>query len=306
MDMKHIAMTKRAPGMAAKFAQAECGLAAQIIRYIKTALDRQISAATATLDSPQPQHAPGPHMQASLESHRIAVQVRFHHCSGESDGRVQIELQGRPAECQFEAGGGGRITDQLVGYAKCKIIHRPGWRHADGPIADATRVILDAALYASIEDIHRARRIGKGREITRDLPTLGKGGVGQNLPQVIQVGLNAIQPGLGLQVREVSETTQKGKHTTTTAQLLRLDIGGWVVDTPGIRQFQLWDVLPEELEGFFPEFCPYVHLCGYPDCTHTHEERCAIKEAVEKRIIAASRYTSYLGLFSGVGDLTFD
>ncbi len=111
--------------------------------------------------------------------------------------------------------------------------------------------------------------------------------------------LNAIQPGLGLQVREVSDANQKGRHTTTTAQLLKLEIGGWVVDTPGIRQFQLWDIRPEELEGFFPEFRPYVPLCAYPDCTHTHEDRCAIKEAVGKGKISARRYTSYLGMFAG-------
>jgi ribosome biogenesis GTPase len=121
----------------------------------------------------------------------------------------------------------------------------------------------------------------------------GQSGVGKSSM------LNALQPGLGLQVREVSEATQKGRHTTTTAQLLRLDVGGWVVDTPGIRQFQLWDILPEELEGFFPEFRPFVHLCGYPDCTHTHEDRCAIKEAVVRRQISERRYTSYLGLFTG-------
>jgi ribosome biogenesis GTPase len=131
------------------------------------------------------------------------------------------------------------------------------------------------------------------RLIGRQTVFSGQSGVGKSSL------LNAIQPGLGLQVREVSETTQKGKHTTTTAQLLRLDIGGWVVDTPGIRQFQLWDVLPEELEGFFPEFCPYVHLCGYPDCTHTHEDRCAIKAAVLGRHINDRRYTSYLGMFTG-------
>jgi ribosome biogenesis GTPase len=111
--------------------------------------------------------------------------------------------------------------------------------------------------------------------------------------------LNAIQPGLGLAVREVSDTTQKGRHTTTTAQLLKLDFGGWVVDTPGIRQFQLWDILPEEVEGFFPEFRPFVPLCAYPDCTHTHEDRCAIKRAVVRRQISEHRYASYLGMFSG-------
>jgi ribosome biogenesis GTPase len=110
--------------------------------------------------------------------------------------------------------------------------------------------------------------------------------------------LNAIQPELGLRVREVSESTEKGRHTTTTAELLRLDSGGWVVDTPGIRQFLLWDIIPEEVEGFFAEFRPFVPFCAYPDCTHTHEDRCAIKEAVRRRQISASRYTSYLGLFA--------
>jgi ribosome biogenesis GTPase len=113
--------------------------------------------------------------------------------------------------------------------------------------------------------------------------------------------LNAIQPGLALRVREVSEGNQKGKHTTTTADLIRLEFGGWVVDTPGIRQFQLWDLLPEEVEGYFAEFRPFVPLCAYPDCTHTHEDRCAVKRAVHRRQIAASRYHSYLGMFKGEG-----
>ena len=81
--------------------------------------------------------------------------------------------------------------------------------------------------------------------------------------------------------------------------LLAVDFGGWVVDTPGVRQFQLWDIIPEEVEGFFPEFRPWVPLCAFPDCTHTHEERCAIKRAVTRGQISEQRYVSYLGLFSG-------
>ncbi len=111
--------------------------------------------------------------------------------------------------------------------------------------------------------------------------------------------LNALQPGLALRVREVSEVNQKGKHTTTTAELIRLEFGGWVVDTPGIRQFELWQTRPEEVEGFFSEFRPFVPLCAFPDCTHTHEETCAVKRAVERRQVSASRYHSYLGLFAG-------
>jgi ribosome biogenesis GTPase len=111
--------------------------------------------------------------------------------------------------------------------------------------------------------------------------------------------LNAVEPGLGLRVREVSEVNQKGRHTTTTAELIRLELGGWVVDTPGIRQFSLWAIRPEEVEGFFPELHPFVARCSFPDCTHTHEERCAVKRAVYRRQISFERYTSYLGMFHG-------
>jgi ribosome biogenesis GTPase len=137
--------------------------------------------------------------------------------------------------------------------------------------------------------------IAQLRELLRGRQTVfaGQSGVGKSSL------LNALEPGLCLRVREVSETTQKGRHTTTTAELLRLASGGWVVDTPGIRQFQLWDIRPEEVEGFFPEFRPYVPLCAYADCTHTHEDRCAIKRAVGQRYLSARRYTSYLGLFAG-------
>jgi ribosome biogenesis GTPase len=133
------------------------------------------------------------------------------------------------------------------------------------------------------------------RERLRDWETVfsGQSGVGKSSL------LNAIQPELGLRVREVSEVNQKGRHTTTTAELIRLDFGGWVVDTPGIRQFQLWNLLPEEMEGFFAEIRPFVPLCGFPDCTHTHEDRCAVKRAVLRRQISSSRYTSYIGMFTG-------
>jgi ribosome biogenesis GTPase len=111
--------------------------------------------------------------------------------------------------------------------------------------------------------------------------------------------LNAIQPGLGLQVREVSDVNQKGRHTTTTAELHRLDFGGWVVDTPGVRQLQLWDISLGEVEGFFPEFHPFIPLCEFPDCTHVHEVGCAVKRALARRLISHRRYTSYIGMLEG-------
>jgi ribosome biogenesis GTPase len=138
------------------------------------------------------------------------------------------------------------------------------------------------------------------RLVGRQTVFAGQSGVGKSSL------LNAVQPGLGLHVREVSDVNQKGRHTTTTAQLIKLDIGGWVVDTPGIRQFELWDIIPEEVEGFFPEMRPLVPLCAFPDCTHTHEERCAVKRAVERRQISAARYTSYLGMFTGSMEVAKD
>ena len=85
----------------------------------------------------------------------------------------------------------------------------------------------------------------------------------------------------------------------TTSELLPLSNGGFVVDTPGIRQFQLWDVIPEEVAGYFRELRPYVSQCRYPDCTHTHEDPCAVKDAVGDGAINIRRYESYLQIHAG-------
>ena len=106
--------------------------------------------------------------------------------------------------------------------------------------------------------------------------------------------LNALKPGLNLKTAQVSDWTRKGRHTTRRAILHDLDFGGWVVDTPGIRQFALWDVIPEEVEAYFIEFRPFIAYCKFPDCTHDHEEGCGVKQAVEDGLIFTSRYESYL------------
>ena len=105
--------------------------------------------------------------------------------------------------------------------------------------------------------------------------------------------LNGIQAGLDLKVKAVSADNDKGRHTTTAAVLIPLDVGGFIVDTPGIRQFQLWDIIPEEIAGFFRDFRPYVARCRYADCTHTHETDCYVKHAVADGKLDVRRYESY-------------
>jgi len=111
--------------------------------------------------------------------------------------------------------------------------------------------------------------------------------------------LNAVDPALRLRVSAVSAETHKGRHTTTTARLWPISTGGYVVDTPGIRQFQLWDVIPQEVAGYFRDLRPYVNRCRFPDCTHTHEADCAVKNAVADGRLDARRYESYCQLFEG-------
>jgi ribosome biogenesis GTPase len=72
-----------------------------------------------------------------------------------------------------------------------------------------------------------------------------------------------------------------------------------VVDTPGVRQFQLWDVIPEEVAGYYREIRPYINSCKYPNCSHTHELECAVKGAVADNQIDVRRYESYCGLYAG-------
>jgi len=108
--------------------------------------------------------------------------------------------------------------------------------------------------------------------------------------------LNAVQPGLGLSIQNVSQTTGKGKHTTVSSELYPLEDGGYVADTPGLKALALWDIEPEELDGYFPDISQFVAQCQFSNCTHVHEPGCAVREAVETGNIHPQRYDSYLRL----------
>jgi len=106
--------------------------------------------------------------------------------------------------------------------------------------------------------------------------------------------LNALQPGLRLKVGKISKFWDQGKHTTTHSQLLRLDFGAAVIDTPGIRVFRPYGVPLANLRDLFPEFQRHSPRCKFPDCSHDHEPDCAVFDAVEDGDIPASRYASFV------------
>lgn len=111
--------------------------------------------------------------------------------------------------------------------------------------------------------------------------------------------LNAMQPGLGLEVRQISQATGKGRHTTVVRQMISLESGGYVADTPGLKALALWDVEPEEIDGYLPELRELVPLCEYNDCTHIEEPGCAVLQAVENNAVHPERYRSYVSMRLG-------
>jgi ribosome biogenesis GTPase / thiamine phosphate phosphatase len=144
-----------------------------------------------------------------------------------------------------------------------------------------------AATGAGVDDLRS--------EICKGISALtGPSGVGKSSL------LNRVQPGLGLRVGRVGEVVRKGRHTTVTAELIHLDCGGYVADTPGLRELALWEVDPEDLDHYFPEFRPLLGTCRYRNsCTHSHEPGCTVIAAVQDGRISTARYDSYLRLLRG-------
>ncbi len=140
------------------------------------------------------------------------------------------------------------------------------------------------------------RSMGNIKRCLRDRTSLFCGPSGAGKSSL----LNAVFPGFRLRVGSISEATGKGRHTTTTAELMPLPSGGFVVDTPGLKEFGLWNLDRRELEASFPEIQRHASACRFPDCSHHHEPGCAVKGAAEHGEISPQRLASYTTLLSEI------
>lgn len=130
------------------------------------------------------------------------------------------------------------------------------------------------------------------REILKDKVSLISGQSGVGKTSIV----NAVS-GLNLKTASISESHDSGKHTTSFAQMLPLDFGGYIIDTPGVRAFGLVELERNCISHYFPEIFKTAENCRFYNCTHTNEPGCAVKEAVENGEIAWSRYHSYTNIF---------
>ncbi|MCQ2299153.1 MAG: ribosome small subunit-dependent GTPase A [Bacteroidales bacterium] len=137
--------------------------------------------------------------------------------------------------------------------------------------------------------IDTIRQLVKGKTVL----FTGHSGVGKSAM------LNAIDPTLSLKVGEVSEWSLKGKHTTTFAEIFPF-ADGYIIDTPGIKEFGMVDFKIEELSHFFPEMRALLHDCHFANCTHRHEPHCAVKEALQHGELSEERYNNYLSIIDSI------
>ena len=175
--------------------------------------------------------------------------------------------------------------DAVVCINKTDLVE-PAWLQRIASIYGAIGYPVVLTSVETGQGIEQLRALLKNRQTAIS----GQSGVGKSSL------LNCVDAGLQLETSGVSDASNKGRHTTRRAKLLPLQDGGWVADTPGIRQFGLWDILLEEVDGYYIEFRPFIRYCRFPDCSHTHENGCGVKEAMEAGMISPRRYDSYLRL----------
>lgn len=162
---------------------------------------------------------------------------------------------------------------------------------------DAARATFTDYAAAGYELMFTSVKEGTGLEpvrervLGRETVFTGPSGVGKSTI------LNYLHPEAQQRTREVSEAVLKGQHTTVGAFLIHLPAGGFIVDTPGMREVGMWEINPEGLDVCFPDFRPFLGDCKFSTCTHLHEPGCALKAAVEAGRLSRVRYQSYCDLY---------
>lgn len=157
---------------------------------------------------------------------------------------------------------------------------------------ELTKIYTHAGYECINTSVKNKTNTDKIKELLRNKTTLiaGNSGVGKSSL------INLIDPALDLKISEISKYHKSGKHTTTFAEMFELSVGGFIIDTPGIRGFGLHNILDEELFHFFPEIFAAAENCKYHNCKHVQEPGCAVQEAVEQGEISQLRYENYLNI----------
>jgi ribosome biogenesis GTPase len=165
-------------------------------------------------------------------------------------------------------------------------------------LADIVAMYEDIGYTVYVTSIHSDESLEPLREelVDHTCVFVGHSGVGKTSL------LNHLDPALDLKVGDISDYNQKGRHTTTYAQLVPLSSGGYLVDTPGIREFGLVNIEPSELSLFFPEMVEPRQNCKFYDCTHSHEPGCGVMKAYEEGKIDPRRYESYLNILESISE----
>jgi ribosome biogenesis GTPase len=183
------------------------------------------------------------------------------------------------------------VTCEAYGIPATLLLNKYDMSRSFAPEVEEFRRVYESAGYGVLEV---SGLTGEGlpalRELLRGNTSLlaGNSGVGKSTL------IGALIPGADVRVADISDYHHKGRHTTTHARMYALPDGGDIIDTPGVKGFGLIDIAPEELARFFPEMMGRVSQCRFPNCTHTHEPGCAVRDAVATGAIAESRYLSYL------------
>ena len=186
------------------------------------------------------------------------------------------------------------VTCEVYGIPVTIVLNKVDLYREEAPQAVAD--FIDIYTNAGYRVVCASARTGEGVDELRSLTGgnvclfSGESGVGKSSL------IKALDPALDPKIGRISDVHLQGKHTTSLYEMYRLQTGGWVIDTPGLRGFGLVNLEKEEISRYFPEMLKISENCRFTPCTHTHEPGCAVKEAVEDGRISPERYSSYLGM----------